>query len=311
MLTTIDSVAYPLYNELFTSVIVTSKQKQPDMDAWGMVDTGFDLIEESCFGTDNSEACKKYRQHRDRFQVLARNIFGSVIEPHLTKLKLSQLVRMTTIRAENNSTLKQQLLNVYREIALTFGDPEGKLTPMAIMYLIVRGYKESRHADPIIADLVLDDASCNKDQMEQYFSHWKEFLKKPAKSPNPCLPGNSLETVSVCCGYISQILMKNWNMTMLAMSYAIPQARENHFPLLEHLGLKLSKEYKAMSYNILPLCRSPLADSGDNLPCSRETLKELGPIWTDDGIGGGFNAPAADNIFKVRSNIMDYFPFRP
>ncbi len=44
VLTTVDSVAYPLYSIYFPTITFCVRQKQPSVETWAMVNAGLDLI---------------------------------------------------------------------------------------------------------------------------------------------------------------------------------------------------------------------------------------------------------------------------
>ncbi len=297
MITTIDSAAYPLYDEMFPTITVCSKQKQGGFDAWRMVTQSLDFIEELCLKQTQSkeEACKKYLPHVDRFYSMAINVLGPKIESHFSKLKLSQVVKMTATAATENI-----LLNLYREIAILSGDPDGKFTPMASLYLTIRGYKKSRHHEPIIADLLLHDERCSKAQAEEYVSQWQEYLKVfDGGSKSPCTDNGTGNGGHPCCQYFSEVVMSHWNMSLMAMSYAIPHLRRDHTALLEYLGFKEAATVndKFQFNNLVPLCSA--MGSKRTAICSQDVRNSFDHVWTEYGVCVGFNAPMMERIVKV------------
>ena len=143
--------------------------------------------------TDEVEAvpgiCKKYASHKNKFIAMAKTAFGSGIDAHLEFLKFSQIVRMTGAKLEDNEdTLKPNLVEFYKELSLMFGDPDGQMTPMATMYLTVRGGKRNRMTKAIIADMLLDENGCNLEKVKTYTHDWIMWQKEPDKNgPSPCI----------------------------------------------------------------------------------------------------------------------------
>ncbi len=211
---------------------------------------------------------------------------------------MGQIVRLTAAIMEDFEQKTEYLLDFYKELAKMFGDPEGRFTPMASLYLTIYGSKKNRLESHLISGLLLDDERCNDEDMEGYIEVWKTWLKKDPPLPKqPCLESYS---AGKCCGYFASLIKRHFNMSTLAMSYAIPHFRTNHLALLGYLGLNDTKglKYKAPIYNIVPACQVP---GGSKLEaCVGHNARALEMVYSSRGICIGFNTPTTEDMYKVK-----------
>ncbi len=177
-----------------------------------------------------------------------------------------------------------------------FGDPEGKMTPMAALQLSLSGYKDQRLlSQPMITDMILDDDKCNAQDLEHYIGNWTQWFDRHSPKGHP--PSCSNQTK--CCGYFSSLIHKHWNMSTLAMSYAVPHVRVDHLALLEYLGLNDTKgmKYQAPIYNLAPVCELPTSIHEDL--CIGKLMEAFELVYSSRGLCVGFNSPSTEEMYKV------------
>ncbi len=246
--------------------------------------------------------CSKYEPYVRNLKQLAVEVIGPKIEKYFGLLQLSQIVRLTAAAMEDLGQKTEHLPDFYKNLAITFGDPEGKFTPMASLYLTMYGTKDHRMRSKLISPL-LESGKCNERDMEIYIDNWVNWLDNYGYpySTQPCLSSNN---ASKCCGYFPGLLKKHFNMSVLAMSYAVPHFRINHSPLLKYLGLNDSSglKYKAPIYNIVPKCQLPGRNSLES--CVGENARAFDLVYSSKGICIGFNTPTAEEMYKVDSYVF-------
>jgi hypothetical protein len=125
------------------------------------------------------------------------------------------------------------ITKLYTEIAITFGDPDGKITPMALAYIFIKN-KELSIVLKQSVRMLFNESSCSFAEAQNYAKYMIEFAKKSNKTnQNPCHPVQK----SVCCGYFGQLASKQLEMTLLTLKYSIPHYITSHKPLADMLGL--------------------------------------------------------------------------
>jgi hypothetical protein len=98
VITYIDTVSHPMYEEAFPSVTICGKQSKEFFNEWGMANIAFDMIEHACVSQKNStQKCTFYLQRRHNLINLA----GEILEKDsFPSLGLSQIVAMAATKGK-------------------------------------------------------------------------------------------------------------------------------------------------------------------------------------------------------------------
>ncbi len=221
------------------------------------------------------------------------------VEDFLAELTLSQIVQLTRVKLEQKGK-SEDLIQLYKELALIFGDPEGRMTPIAALHVVAYGHKMSILKQPIVADMILDDKTCSLEMLEDYYNRWEHWLKLPYGNGTADVPCSEMDqNKSSCCGYISKLIGKHFEMTALAITYSMAHLRTNHMALLQYLRLNSSRSmnYSAPMFNVVPICQRP-HDTEEHI-CLGEYQKSFDIVYSSKGICLGFNTPRTVNMYKA------------
>ena len=132
------------------------------------------------------------------------------------------------------------LLIFHEILAQMIGDKRGKLSPLAVPFLLYPG--QSRYHIKMKSLRISFNDSCSFDMAVEYAILFKKWYKTAEQNLNfnestkmPCVLNSS---ASPCCGYIGNLVKENMDYVQLVMNYGIPGFTSNHARLVNYLGFK-------------------------------------------------------------------------
>lgn len=199
-----------------------------------------------------------------------------------------------------NLTLLQAM---FSSIAKIFGDETGKLNPMLIPWILTSS-KSADNLEMPYLDAILNGSCSSPEARETYSYDWKRWNKiysiddiDAQQGPNPC----RVDPPHECCGVMASIANMNPTLTILSMSYAHAQKKQNHAALADYLGLDPNDKYPVRKHEVIPVCRLP---GGELTWFCNPALTRV--MFSSMGVCSSYNAPNLKTIYK-KSPTMDKY----
>ncbi len=171
-----------------------------------------------------------------------------------------------------------------------FGDPSGRLSPVTAVWLLIESKSRKPLKKPPIRGLYYGNKDCTPEDVLQYLTEWKAWLRPFSVGKQPCQRDPPMK----CCNFFGAIAYKHRRMAILAIKYAIMSYVQEHSELARHLGLDPSMEYDIHMPNLLPMCSEPGTE--EMWYCPAKILKLM---WSSEGICLAYNSPPTSAIYKV------------
>ncbi len=226
-------------------------------------------------------------------------------------LDFSQAVRLAAFHLEEQENNEELQLEIYSTVAkvnkpvvnrkLTmclifkiFGDPSGRLSPMAIPNILF----ESKSTKPLrkpYMKLLYND-KCTLNDTWDYLGAWKPWNKaRGIGLEHPC----HREVPLKCCGFWSSLVHDFKPLVLLTMKYAFTSFSQGHTALAEFLGLDPAMDYPIQEPKLATMCAEP--GVGDVWHCPDNTVRLM---WTSLGVCIAYNSPPISQVYQVLTRFL-------
>lgn len=204
-------------------------------------------------------------------------------------LPFAYIVNMLEFKLTENND-EQRLRQFYHLLTQMTGDPSGKISAIAMPFLIMQ-QKSPEAIEHIGIRDVFDDV-CTFEEAKKYASDMKAFYKSKLGPTTPCLNPEK----NACCGFFDKVITDNLEYLLIVMKYTVPSFHTNHSVLAKFLGFDGNKDYGNLGQiaKTAPFCALPGTD--DSEPCLD---KDMRVFFTTEGVCASINAPPMNKIYKV------------